>query len=113
MNRFLRGLASEQHVIDRRVEARLLDPKARGRVALRVEVNEEGRALGEREAGREIDGSGGLSHAALLIDDRKDLSHPPAPQSGESVPRRTLLSQLMLSFESMFHGQHSPRQARS
>src|SRR5438132_5318283 len=55
-NGLLGGLVPEDDVIDGRVEPRLLKPQPCRRVALRIQVHEEGRALGEGEAGREIDG---------------------------------------------------------
>ena len=72
---FSTRLAPQEHVVDRRVEAGLLDSKPGGRVPLRIEVDEQGRALREGEAGREVDGRRGLADAALLVDDRDDLAH--------------------------------------
>src|SRR6266850_4231220 len=68
-------LSAEEDVIHARIEPRLLDPQARRGVALRVEVDEEGRALGESQAGREVDRRRGLAHAALLVDDSDGLTH--------------------------------------
>src|SRR5882672_11622687 len=71
----LRRLPTQQHVIDRGVETALLDPQPGRRIALRIQVHEERRALGESEPSREIDGGRRLSYAALLIHDRESLGH--------------------------------------
>ena len=82
--RFVERLRAEEDVIHRRIETSLLDAEARRGVALRVEVHEQGRALGECEACCEVDGGRGLAHAALLVHDRDGFTH------GSSVPRPTL-----------------------
>ncbi len=72
------------------MEPCLLDSKACGRVALRIEVDQEGGALGQSQTCGKVHGGRGLPDAALLIHDRKDLCHPICRQSWASVPRRTL-----------------------
>src|SRR5438046_6871459 len=67
-------LGAEEDVIHARIEPSLIDPQAGRRVALRVEVDEQGRALRESEAGREVDSGRGLAHAALLVDESDGLT---------------------------------------
>src|SRR5919197_1139400 len=103
-NGLLGGLVPKDHVIDGRVEPGLLKTQPCRGIALRVQVHKEGRALREGEAGCKIDGGGRLSHAALLVGDRKDSSYwrvpratsPITPSSDvptRSVPRATLSRQ--------------------
>src|SRR5215471_14082356 len=61
-----RGLAHED-VIGRPVAALVVDAEARGCVALRVEIDDEDLLAYGGECRAEIDGRGGLAHAALLI----------------------------------------------
>lgn len=82
-NSLLGGLVAEDDVIDGGIESGLLNTQSCRGVALRVQIHQEGRALGKGEAGREVDGGGRLPNAAFLIDDREDPSY-------WSVPRTTL-----------------------
>jgi len=68
-------------VVNRRIEPGLLHSQSCRRVALRVEIHEEGRALGKREACSQVDGGRGLSNAALLVDDREDPSYWVVPRA--------------------------------
>jgi hypothetical protein len=68
-------------VIHGRIEPGLVDPKPGSRVALWVEVDEEGRALGEGQAGRKVDGRGCLADPALLVYDGDGLSYVFSPRS--------------------------------
>src|SRR4029453_6880303 len=68
-------LATQENVVDRRVEAGLVDAKPGRRVALGIQVDEQGRALGEGKPSGEVDGCRGLADPALLVDDRDDLAH--------------------------------------
>src|SRR5262249_17767063 len=95
----LRGLAPEKHMVDRGMKTGLLDSEPCRRVALGIKVDQKRRTLGEREPRGEIDGSGRLSHAALLIHDREGPGHL-------SVPRRTLSHKHVLTLLAVFHEKH-------
>src|SRR3990172_7064004 len=96
-DRLLGRLAAEEHVVDRGVEARLLDAETRRRIALGVEVHQQGRALGESQAGRDVHGRRGLAHAALLVDDRQ--------RPGHDCSTRNNITNQMLSV-AVFHDKH-------
>src|SRR5262245_8015293 len=83
-------------MVDRRIEPGLVDSEPGGRVALRVEVDEQGRALRHRKPGGEIDCSCGLADPALLVHDRDHLAHCLAKLPQRSVPRETLYTLHML-----------------
>src|SRR5207249_5644904 len=68
---------AEQHLTGAARELRLVDPAAHGGVALGIQVDEEYPALGGGERCREIDRSGGLADAALLVRDGDDAFHGP------------------------------------
>ena len=57
-------------MIDRRIQAFLLDPEACRSVPLRIEVYKEGGVVGESKAGSKVDRSRRLPDAALLVYDR-------------------------------------------
>ena len=59
------------------MQLHLVDPAAHGGVALGIQVDEEYPALGGGERCREIDRSGGLADAALLVRDGDDPFHGP------------------------------------
>src|SRR5262249_9187366 len=88
-------------MVDRRMKTGLLDPEPCRRITLRIKVDQKRRALRERETRGEIDGGGGLSHAALLIHDREGPCHL-------SVPRRTLYDKHVLTLPAVFHEKHPP-----
>ena len=70
-----------QHV----VEARALvarDAEPDGRVALRVDVDDQRLVAGRRDAGGDVDGGGGLPDPALLVRDRVDGGHRGFDASG-------------------------------
>ena len=53
----------------------LRQPKCNRGVALRVEVDQQRRVAGVRDAGAEVDRGGGLAHPALLICDCENGAH--------------------------------------
>src|SRR2546421_8069 len=112
-DRLLGRLPAQDDVIDRGMEAGLLDTEAGRRVALRVEVDEKSWALGESKPGREIDGGGRLSDAALLVHDRDGPGHLNQSPARLNVPRRTLSNQHVFTLGAVFHGQHFPQSGAS
>ena len=62
-------------MIDRWVQAHLLDTQAAGRIALRIKIDKKRRLVSQRKAGGQVDRSGRLSYAALLIDYRYNLTN--------------------------------------
>src|SRR5215813_5818895 len=105
-DRLLGGLSTEEYVVDRWMETGLLDSQTGRRVALRIEVDQKGRVLGQGEAGGKVHGRRSLPDAALLVHDREDSSHP-------NVPRGTLSRKHVLTPRAVFHGQHFPHSAVS
>jgi hypothetical protein len=79
----LHGLAeiafADQHVVDRVFQAVLVDAAAHGRVALRVEVDQQHPALGRHQRGGQVDARRGLAHPAFLVGDREYLGHLLSP----------------------------------
>jgi hypothetical protein len=69
----LGGGALQQAVVDAAAVAVGGGPHAAGGVGLRVEVDQEGGVAAVGQAGRQVDGRGGLADAAFLIDDGDDL----------------------------------------
>ena len=67
----------EQHFAGAALQLHLVDAATHGGVALRIQVDEEYPALGGGERCREIDRSGGLADAALLVRDGDDPFHGP------------------------------------
>src|SRR5262249_57972836 len=65
----------EHHLGGAALEARLVDAAPHGRVALRVEVQEQHLAARRGERGREVHRGGGLADAALLVRDGNDALH--------------------------------------
>jgi hypothetical protein len=65
----------QQHVVDRELELALVDARAHGGIALRVEVDHQHALAHLGQAGGQVDGGGGLADAALLVGDAKDLGH--------------------------------------
>src|SRR5262249_40902439 len=105
-DRLLGSLAAEEHMVNRGMKPGLLDPEPSGRITLGVEVNQKGRALGERKTRSEVDGVGRVSPAALWMPRREG----PAPLS---VPRRTLSSPHVLTLPAVSQEDHSPPSALS
>ena len=66
--------ALEQHVVDAQVERALVDARAHGRVALRVEIDEQDASAESGQAGGEVDGGRRLADAALLVRNAEDCS---------------------------------------
>src|SRR5262249_50950993 len=75
VDRLLGRFAPKEHMVHRGVEVGFVDAESGGGVALRIQVDEQGRALREGKPGCEVDGSRGLADPALLVDDRDDLAH--------------------------------------
>ena len=65
----------EQHVVDRARQRALVDAAAHGRVALRIEIDQQYALLRRRQAGGKIDAGGGLADAAFLVRDRENFCH--------------------------------------
>src|SRR5882724_11372665 len=104
-------LAPQEHVVDRGVEASLADTKPGGRVPLRIEVDEQGRALRQGKAGGEVHGRRSLADPALLVDDRDDLAHQcAAGHAPECSTCNTLYSTHVDIWCPPFHVQHFPQQ---
>ena len=75
------GDVARQHLVQpRAVVAR--QPEPGGRVALRVRVDEQRLVAGLGDAGRHVDGGGGLAHPALLVRDRVNGAHDAFEISG-------------------------------
>ena len=62
----------EQDVVDAQVEGALVDAGAHGRVALRIEVDDQGAPAELGETGGQVHGGRGLADAALLVGDAED-----------------------------------------
>jgi hypothetical protein len=84
VHRLLGRFGSEQGVVDGRVQPWLLDAKPGRGVALGIEVDDKGPALGEGEAGGEIDGGRRLADATLLVDDGQGSSQVRFPLPSDS-----------------------------
>src|SRR5258708_20255416 len=67
-----RGIA-DQRVVDRLLHGTRRETDAARGVALRIEIDEQRRALGGGETGRKINGRRGLAAAALLVGACDDL----------------------------------------
>ena len=78
--------AVEQVVARRAVRAHA---EPRGRVRLRVEVDDERALAGLREAGGEVDGGRRLADAALLVRERVDPGHAAIVATGPDAARIT------------------------
>src|SRR5207249_10187724 len=66
---FFGGLTSEQDVVDRRIEASLLDPEPRRRISLRVEIDQQHATLRKGQSRRQIHRRRRFTNPALLVDD--------------------------------------------
>src|SRR5690606_24960771 len=66
---------AHQHIVDRRLQGRLVHTAAAGGVALGIEVDQQHLALGGDQRGGEVDAGGGLGDPALLVGDGKYLAH--------------------------------------
>ena len=73
---------ADQHLVGAHLDAPLGDAVAGGRVALRVQIDDQDLFAQRGHTGREIDGGGGLAHAALLICHCYDLTHRILPLCG-------------------------------
>src|SRR5262245_26259179 len=78
-HRLVRMLIAEQRVVNRRIEPGLSNAEPGGRVALRVEIDEESRALRQRQSGSEIHRGRRLSDAAFLVHHRDRLGDQLTP----------------------------------
>ena len=59
--------AVDERVIERMTDAVALDPDAARRVALRIRIDEQRLALGDRQGGREVDGGRRFTDATFLV----------------------------------------------
>ena len=75
LHSLLRSFAAEKGVVDSRIQPFLLNTKTGRGIALGVQVDQEGRATREREAGSQIYGGRRLTDTTLLIDYRERLRH--------------------------------------
>src|SRR5437867_7171771 len=97
-------------MVDRRVEASLVDSKPGGRVTLGIEVDEQGRALRQGKASGEVHGRRGLADPALLVDDRDDLAHQYAADQAPECSTCNNLYSTHVDISAPFHVQHFPQQ---
>src|SRR5690606_32022049 len=67
--------AFDHDVVHGGLHARAFHPDSAGGVALRVHVDDQRAALGDGQAGAQIDGRRRLADAALLVRDRDDPGH--------------------------------------
>jgi hypothetical protein len=74
------GSVSEQSVVEGGREARSVDSEPAGRVALRIEVEDEDSLSRECERGRQIDYGRRLADAALLVGTGDRLTHSGPPR---------------------------------
>ena len=65
----------EQDFVGAARDGGLVHAEAGGGVGLRVEVHDEDALAELRQIRAEVDGSGGFTHAAFLIDESVDASH--------------------------------------
>ena len=72
---FGNGRLAEQHVVDAECELALVDARTHGRIALRVEVDQQHALTDPGQSGGQVDAGGGLADAALLVGNAKDLGH--------------------------------------
>src|SRR5665647_3254356 len=73
--RFRHRSRLQQHVVHGQLELALVDARAHGGVALRVQVDHQHALADLGQPGGEVDGGGGLAHPALLVGDAKNLGH--------------------------------------
>jgi hypothetical protein len=66
---------SEQHVVDAVRQLALVDARAHGGIALRVEVDHEHALAHLGQAGGQVDGGRGLADAAFLVGHAEDPRH--------------------------------------
>ena len=66
---------TKQYVVNCGSERSLINPGAHGRIALRIEVDQQHAAFHRHQARGEIDAGRRLADAAFLIGDRNDLRH--------------------------------------
>ena len=57
------------------LERAFVDAGAHRRVALRIEVHDEDALANARQAGRQVDASGGFADAAFLVGNAKNSGH--------------------------------------
>ncbi len=93
--------AVPQAVVGGGLDAVLGDAEAGGGVALRVHVHHQHGAAGIGEAGAEVDGGGGFTHPALLVDYRYHDSHyrsPPGARRLYARPTRMSTEERALAY---------------
>jgi len=69
------GGGLDQHVVDRGRQGALVHPRPHGRIALRVEVDQQHPLADLGQPGGEVDGGGRLADAAFLVGNAEDLGH--------------------------------------
>jgi hypothetical protein len=94
------------------MKAGLVDSEPGRGVALGIEIDQEGLAIGESEPGREIDGSRRLADAALLVDDGDRRGYA-VTQSCPIVPACRTDGIILRATPSVFHDSHSAPGPRS
>jgi hypothetical protein len=65
----------QQHVVDGQFQLALVDARAHGRIALRIQVHHQDALADLREPGRQVDGGRRLADAALLVGHTENLCH--------------------------------------
>ena len=75
LTRFSDGGAFEQHVVHGHTESALVHTRTHRRVSLRVEVHHQDALPHPTQAGREVDGGGGLADPTLLVRNAKNSGH--------------------------------------
>ena len=76
------GHVGQKQITGRMLDLMLVDPATHGRVALRIEIDQEHTAAHERQRSGQIDRRGGLADPALLVGDRDDVDHGRLSHSG-------------------------------
>ena len=74
-NHLLREAVADEHIVDGMAVVVALEAEAGGGVGLRIAVDQEDLEAFQCQTRRQIDGRGGLSYPALLVDDADDLAH--------------------------------------
>ena len=80
-------MLTENNVVDGRSKRAFVYTAAHRRIPLRIEVHDQDTLSGERQVRCEIDDSGGLADAALLIRAGDDFAHSTAVTESNHVQR--------------------------
>ena len=70
---------AQQDLIDGCRQRTLVHARTCGRIALRIEIDQQHAALHRRQARREVDRRGRLADATFLVGDRDDARHATSP----------------------------------